>query len=488
MEEGPPSREFGKVGPMTEAPARSDDLPESGLDREPQRPSRWMLVAAAALVFALGIRLDYAIRFPPDYTWDTTHHRYAAFVAERHRIPKEDEDPSLWGNMFWHTPLFYVTCAVLGGPKLSFHTMKRVNVVAGLVRLAVFAAALYVFLRRRPRVLAFSMILFAILPLASQVDAGISNEPMSATFAAMALVFLLWTVEHRFRGAWWLWVALFGAFVALAALSKLSGIVVLSAGVGLWLVRPTRERFAVAVLSIVVCLLMCAPYFAMNYARYGRPLTQSHISRDARFNAWKAQHSLLEYRPLRWFVVPPTFDLLRKPHYPRAESFWAIMYVWAWGDYEGHLTRRGDRGHGWIQINDKRVDRRAFEATRPILYSAAPATALVFVSVVAAFLFIVRRVRWRRSEELSDPAVDKLVVLVFPTLCYVLFLMAYGFWYPFDQNGVIKSVYVLGAVPSICVLGGLGYDRAWRVPVLRPALILSLLIPAGAVVLHRVVW
>ena len=224
--------------------------------RSPLSPARWLVwLALPLLYFAYCYRLTATGVILPDEP------RYAS-VARAMADTGDVVTPRLWGEPWFEKPALYYWMAALAfrfgaGPDLA----PRLPVALLSVAFLLF---FYWILRREFgwRAAAFAALILATSGewlLYSQV--GVTDLPMSATFAAAMLLAIPWISRGDQK-----WLPWSGAMFGLAILAK--GLVPVA--LALPLLLGVRNRFPRALARLLLpCILVTAPWYAACYLKNG---------------------------------------------------------------------------------------------------------------------------------------------------------------------------------------------------------------------------
>lgn len=295
------------------------------------RPSRPALaLAAGAGLVAVAVRLNNALRYPPDWGFDASYNwRYIYRMAHDWALPH----PSAG----WSTadpPLFFTAAA--GLMAASGFRVWLVPLFNSLLGFAIVAMA-YVLSREaqpdRPdrALLAGGLLLF--LPAHIQMSAMVSEEMLAAFFISTA-VFLLARRERAGAPALPRAAAV-GLAVGLGLLTKLTSAVAGVVAAGTYAVDSVRQRSVRPALpalaaTCTVALLVGGWYYARNVAIYGSPQPFGLPAHRVMFDMPPGERTADHYLrfPVSTFTSPQLLDpdLLR--------SVWGSTYATVW--FDGH--------------------------------------------------------------------------------------------------------------------------------------------------------
>jgi len=288
--------------------------------------------AVAAALIACAVRVNNALRDPPDWGYDATFNwRYIYRMSRDWALPH----PSAG----WSTsdpPLFFTTSAVLmSASGFSVVLVPLLNTVAGL---AIVALAVVLVRGECPEqpgraLLAGGLLLY--LPAHIYMSAMVNEEMLAALFTSLAVFVLARRRRAATAGAALRGAACAGGAAGLAVLSKLTGALAVAAAVGTYALdglrsaalRPAGARIAVVV---AVAGLVGGWFYARNQMIYGAPQPFGLPAHAVMFEMPPGERSLLDYvrLPLATWTDPQLLDpdLLH--------SVWGSTYATVW--FDGH--------------------------------------------------------------------------------------------------------------------------------------------------------
>jgi len=288
---------------------------------------------AAAAAVAVAVRIQNALRYPPDWGFDAPFNwRYIYRLTEDGRLP---HPAAGWSTA--DPPLFFALAA--GLMKASDFALVLVPLANTLLGLGIVAMAVRLVRRvdpARPRraLLAGGLLLY--LPAHVHMSAMVSEEMLAAFFVSLA-VFALAAPPALANGGRLDPRRSLGVGVAagLAILSKLTGVLAaLTAAATLALdgVRRAEPKRAAAALALVLVAAFATGgwYFARNRILYGYFQPFGLPAHQRMFEMPPGERGALDFVrfPLATFTDPQLLhpDLLR--------SVWGSTYATVW--FDGH--------------------------------------------------------------------------------------------------------------------------------------------------------
>jgi len=331
-------RQLSEFHPRSRRESDTLDISQGGvgtLQAVDGRRATW-IAAGAALLLAVAIRVHNALQytllwgFDAEYNW-----RYIVRLTNSWVLAAPDAG---WSTA--HPPFFYylgaAVCRLLDESSKGFKvvTLRLLVSASGLV-IAALAVAL---VRRtdpgnlRRAVLAGVLVLF--LPVHIYMSAMVTEEVLVAALISIALVSaglrLAGDVRPTLGHA-----AFLGVMAGLALLTKLTGVLVLFAVAGAFLIAGWRRgelRSAVAPLALMFLLTAAVGgwYYARNLIEYGYLYPHGLEAHKIMFTMPPGERSILDYLriPLSLWSDPQVLDpgLLR--------SVWGSTYLTVW--FDGH--------------------------------------------------------------------------------------------------------------------------------------------------------
>ena len=293
-------------------------------------PTPMVATAAGAALLAIAVRVNNAVRYPPDWGFDASFNwRYIYRMANDWALPH----PSAG----WSTadpPLFFTAAAALMAA--SGFRVSLVPLFNSALGLAIVAMAMLLVRDAQPErplrcLLAGGLLLY--LPAHIQMSAMASEEMLSAFFISAA-VFLL-ARRSPGRAGSLPRAAAVGLATGLGLLTKLTSAVAGVTAVGTYVLDGSRQRAMRPALTAVaavfaVALLTGGWYYARNHAIYGSLQPFGLPAHQVMFEMPPGERSVGDYLrfPASTFTDPQLLDpdLLR--------SVWGSTYATVW--FDGH--------------------------------------------------------------------------------------------------------------------------------------------------------
>jgi 4-amino-4-deoxy-L-arabinose transferase-like glycosyltransferase len=404
----PPTKAAG-----IESVARSNDGSATGW----WRTALWVAFAVGTLV-----RLNNALLYPTLYGFDVMFNwEYVQRLCVGWELPPPDA-----GWSFAHPPFFYSLAAVLARgvgcvePDRGVFVMRLVSTAAGLVAIAATVALVRRIDPGNERRAFLAAGLLLLLPAQIQMSASFGEEVFASAFATGAIALASWSLitppgsgADLRRGAW------VGLLAGLGWLTKLTGVLVVPAVVGAYLLEGLRRHQLLratrwCVVFVLVAGVVGGWFYARNLVRYGY-LYPHDLPVHAEMHMQKpGKRSLVDYV----YVPRSTFtrSVSLGPNLRR--SVWGGTYVTLW--FDGHRHFLPEEGEGVQRVG----------------------TAILLLALLPTIAFLIgagsgiRRTVLRYGE--PDPP---LLLLVGLTLAgYVLFTWRNP-WY-----STVKGSYLLGAM------------------------------------------
>ncbi len=304
----------------------------------------WPALAACALW--IGLFLPRFLAIPLEVGFDARHHAaYAEFLLSQRALPLATDG---WST--FHPPLFHALSAGL----VALGRALRGEAPLWCWRLVPFAAGLAHALiafglaralaaaggglagRAAPAV---ALLFAAVLPVQVYSSAYLSNEPLHACLAGLALWLgarLLLCERASARDC-----AAAGAAVGLAALAKLSALALLPL-VGAALAaklafierRALREQAALCAGFAAAAIALCGWFYLRNWWLLGTPFAANWAFREPGLVWWQQPG----FHTPAWYMG--FGESLRHPYFSGFVSFWDGLYSSAFGD--GFAAGRAD--------------------------------------------------------------------------------------------------------------------------------------------------
>lgn len=409
----------------------------------------------ALLVVAVLLRVTMVTRFDPARGYDfPAHWKYVAWMTTHHVLPDAG-----YSRATYHPPLYYAAIGALRRLGLPDARIGLLSVLAGCLRLGLFAVGLAALFPRRRLARVAALAVAAVLPASVHLDGMINPEAWLglATAALLGCAYVAFARSGRARLGWCLAAAL---CASLALLTKISALVAIGA-VGIaalveaargdegWRARLARLAPFVAALGLVAALT--GWYFARNLRLYGKPLLWGCYDYGQRAKMAAVERVPLWKRRDVGYVLGWTGDIYRRPMWPAGYQptprFWPLVVATTFADYYryGFAPERA-----W---NDERPGKPHHEVWDLARLSIAAGT--LIAAVTAAAWLGALAVAWRRRRA------GELALLLAP-LCAVAGQLWFAWRFPLDEQGPVKGVYLQFAALPLCALFGIGVDWIWR--------------------------
>ncbi|MDD5658153.1 MAG: hypothetical protein PHF00_12960 [Elusimicrobia bacterium] len=287
---------------------------------------RWLFLAAWGL-----LALNNIPKVPLNVGYDVgAHMDYIALMARSWRVPLANE-----GWQMFQPPLYYMLSAPAYAALSRFF---EPDTVARLLRLLPFLCGAlqvelaYLALRAiwpyRRDLQVMGMAAAGLMPANIYLSQAVSNEGLCGVLSA-AVIVLVWRRPAAARAA-----LAAGALLGLAALAKVTAILLAPALAGFWIMRAARgrdRRDAViwAGLAGLTAVAVAGWYYARNWAALGTPFMGGWD--PARGLAW------WQYPGYRtWPQLLVWGRALSQPIYSSLSGFWDAFYSTLWLD--GNLS------------------------------------------------------------------------------------------------------------------------------------------------------
>jgi 4-amino-4-deoxy-L-arabinose transferase-like glycosyltransferase len=396
---------------------------EGGQAPQSSAAARWRALGWGLLALAALMRTNNALRFKTRLGFDAVENvDYIETLMKSWTLPAPD---AAWATS--HPPLFYYVSAawgrllaLMGAEARLLQLIPLLSAAAGL---AIALMAVHLVRRRDPgnerrAVIAGGLLLF--LPVHIYMAAMVNEELLTAALTSLALLLGLACLrDHRAEsagGGRLRRAALAGAVAGLALLTKLTGVLVIPAIAGAWVLTAWRSgRLRAAAAPVLVFGATAAAlggwFYLRNLLVYGYIYPQDLSLHALMFEMPPGEREMLDYLrvPLATWLDPQLLnaDLLR--------SVWGSTYTTLYFD-----------GHRHFLANSVAA---AQMGTALLTLALLPCAALVVGSVRGA----------RRAMHEGDGEDAMLLLLVGLTLAgYVIFTWGNP-WF-----ATLKASYMLG--------------------------------------------
>jgi hypothetical protein len=437
---------FQKLLPWTLAAGVLGAALSWGLEarRKPDAPARawlapsrlrWGLILAALLLglnnlwnLELGVGRDY-----PD------HLEYVKYVADQHRLPEIAQ-----ASQNFQAPLFYVLAAALYEltralgleEPTGLRVLRAISLFSGLAMIEVCYRMLRRVFPSEPAVQRTGLLLAASMPMLLFESPTVGNEPLAGLLGAATALAALGLFQARGQEPAVRRFAAVGALWGLAALAKVSALVLVAplalgfAGWA-WSARvPVRSALSCAFAAGAAFFATCGWFFVRNLLRYGKAVIGGWDPQVG-FEWWQFPG----YRTLDQYA---SFgEALHRPVFCLVQGLWDGLYAGLWFD---------------VLVGG--VPNRLHAATwnYDFAIAALPWALLPTLALVAG---CVRALGMCGS---SSPAGERrafaAVFACFLAGAYLASIVLHSLAVPYYS--AMKTTYALAAVPSIVVLIALG--------------------------------
>ncbi len=414
---------------------------------------RTLSLAVLALGGALGALFWNNRGLGAEQGFDALAHvEYVEHVHRTWTVPYADQ-----GWEMYQPPLYYFLAAALWkllgvepGSDGALASLRMLGWLALCVQLAALAATLWELFREEREKLAAGLLLAAGLPMQLYLFQYVTNESLAAMWISLALwlaVRALRRGERRVGPH----VAL-GLVLGCAMLTKFSALLVLCGVVALLAYRaailePQRWRSLVRGPAVVLTasLLLCAPYYARVYARFGSFLVWN-LDDSTGFAWWQDPG----YRSAHDFAQ--FGESLSRPLLSALHSVPDALFSTLWSDGMLGGSARVDARPPWDYVG----------------LAALQVLALPLTLVLALGFALALR-RWIRDGDLGAS-------LIFGLACVTLAALL-SLTIDLPTFAQAKSVYASSVMVAIAVCAALGFSavaaRLWRASWIATALVLG---------------
>jgi len=406
------------------------------------RSVRWAVLAAWVVLAANNLA-----RLPLYLGFDFEGHlAYIEYIVENRRLPLATE-----GWTMFQAPLFHLISAPIFAFTHHFFSLETMGralrllpLLCGMAQIEFAYRAVRHVWPERQDLQILGTLAGGLLPMNVYLSQYIGNEPLAGCLVGLVVLLALRMHRDPARGLANGHVLLLGLLLGLAALSKMTALL-MAAPLGLLLLAaglaqdaPPRRGLvrAATALGIVfgAAFLVAGWYYVRNWVRLGTPFV----------GGWEA------FRGIEWWQHPGyrtpqqfcTFgEALVHPVCASSSSFWDGVYSTLWLD--GHLSS--------IIVHDY-IPPWNYGFMLAGAWLALPLTAALVVGIAAALL---RPARSARNGLLFCAGT---LGLYFAAMLYAFLTV--------PMYCVVKASYTLGLVPCYAVLIAAGYERLarWRLP------------------------
>lgn len=295
-------------------------------------PWSWIAMVGVGLAW-IALFVNQASLLPLDWGFDATAHLdYVAYILERHALPMPDE-----GWSMFHPPLYY---AILAGVLRLAGTspaaqdaavwIRAVGLGIGLGNLVIVTRLIQRAVPDDPRGQVVGVLVAGCLPVMIYLHQFPTNELLLALLSSVVILLAHDTLQD---GSWALAkLALLGAVVGLALLTKFTAFLLVPPVAGVFLYRAitgprsdVARRLGALAVAGLAAVAVSGWHYGRIWARFGTPFV----------TGW-------ENRPgLGWWVDPGYRTLEHftrfgrvfvQPLFAGYDSLWDGLYSTMWGD------------------------------------------------------------------------------------------------------------------------------------------------------------
>jgi 4-amino-4-deoxy-L-arabinose transferase-like glycosyltransferase len=303
-------------------------------------------------VVGVAIRINNPLFYPTLWGFDAGKNwDYVGRLLTSWELPPPD---ALWAAS--HPPLFYylsaLLCRALGADSslLGVLVVRAMNSLAGLGIVLLAVALVRRIDPQTPRRALLAACLLLFLPVHITMSTTVNEEMLAAFLSSVAVVGVAFHLSPRDASApsRWGWgphpfrrAALLGLAAGLAFLTKLSGVLVVAAGVGAYALyglrgRDPRRAFTCALAFGVAAALVGGWFYARNQVLYGYLYPQGLPVHEVMFAMPPGDRELLDY-------VRIPLDTWRDPQVLSPDlqrSIWGSTYTSLYFDGHRHFLQR----------------------------------------------------------------------------------------------------------------------------------------------------
>jgi len=407
-----------------------------------------LLILALALVISLNNLAVYNTWWADD---GGAHLGYIRTIAQENRLPSMTEN-----YLAWHEPIFYYLAAgwtILGQGFGVNHInwQDAFNILIFYFFLFLVWQLTYVYTARNRWLALLALLIFSFLFTAVKLAAYVNNELL---VQAMILLCVLLFYQLKLASAAriipvFFWSLLLG----LAALVKLTAVVVLLVAIIFWLVRAGRSRkwdyVYYALISLTVVLIVNLPWLAYKQQAFGSAFSINLFEHEKRqeiltSSGWQYLTKVnfhIFYDDPYWQSPPPAF----------ASTYFADTF----GDYY-NLFNNVDRLNALpltekIKTDNGRFTTEKLKWRQIWVYRLAAVIMLIWLlGLLGQGFNLVRRKN-------PDPYAWFLLLLIFGGYAALVYN---NLRYPYLARGVLKSAFILFTLPPLVLLAN---DFWWRI-------------------------
>ena len=439
-----------------------------------------LLLLLVGVILRVALYADYDPRYGYDYP---DHARNILWWTQNFTIPPID-----WSRAAYHPPLYPLLAGLVARSTWTTpHDWAAISLFAGCLRLALIYVGLRLYLpgQRMARIVALAIAV--VLPASVHSDVMLTNEPLSGLLVMVALVLVPPSFRAQGRSRWLAGAAL-GLALGLAALVKVSALVIVAAvGLGTLVelarngeggARGRLQRLAPILCGLTVFLLTSGWYFAHCQRHYGKFIVTG-FDGPARVGAARvAERPYFDRRPLSFFLGWNA-DIYAHPYYPSAvlpdARFFPVLVATTFVDYYNYGLGGYPKPDEEFQMANRRQLRLAL--IWPARLSFAAGTLIALCTAVAWAVALVWT--WKRR------AYAMLGLLLVPFLA-VAGQAHFAVAFPLDYQGLIKGSYLQFAAAPLDAVFGVAVAWLWQRRWGRPVALV--LLAALAVVAAYVVF
>jgi 4-amino-4-deoxy-L-arabinose transferase-like glycosyltransferase len=406
------------------------------------------------VIFAIGVLLRLTMaagwRYRVEWGYDAdAHWSYIWHLLQHASLP----DPAI-NYVGYHPPLYHIIASGLVKLGATRQELTWLSFAFGVTRLAVIWLGLEWYLpNRRARIAALALL--AVLPGSIMIDGNVTNESLNGLLAALAM--LIWPRAMRATGQnrWWL-ACILGFILGLGMITKTTTLALMAAfAAGIFLGLMLSDKpwgFRIKSLlpwaaAATACLVVSGWFYAHNVARYGNLFATYYevVGHPAADTPFLARRSL-------GFVFGWSGAIYQTPYFPAGllshPRFFPVALAESFTEYYNHsFSGLRPSKPREMTINNRPMTKRILWLARGAMMGGTIILAGTLVAWLICLWNILRQKDWERVALLIAPALAALIAL------------AFAIKYPYDSQGVVKSVYMQFAAPPLFAMFGLAV--AW---------------------------